>query len=62
MNRREMINSGFLYLAQALPRLINKSSLSLTGAAAMPPTEEALSFPSKTQEPALPDPKPIREE
>ena len=62
MNRREMLNSGFLYLAQALPRLVGKKSLSLTGAAAVPPPEEALSFPRKPQETALPGPKPIREE
>jgi hypothetical protein len=61
MNRREMLNSGFLYLAQTLPGLVGKKSLSWTGAAAGPPPE-ALSFPSKPQEPALPGPKPIGEE
>ncbi len=64
MNRREMLSSAFRQLAQALPRLVAQGNLGLrmTGGLAAPPPPEALSFPRKMQESALPGPKPIKED
>lgn len=64
MNRREMLAAGFRQLARALPGLTGKRGLTtrLTGVSPAPPPPEALSFPEQMREPALPGPKPFKED
>ena len=64
MNRREMLAAGFHRLAQVMPGLVNRRSLSdfLTGVTPTPSHQEALCFPPRRQDPAELGPEPLVEE